>query len=491
VSSETQSRARACVSYIRRDTEVRRKAQRVLTTVDHSDASLSELLLETTMTDDGVVSRVDLGREQQARALDVGDNVGKVGAQLLELGAELGAALANVLAHLGRDGVQDRGADVAAARVGGHRVAVEATHVGARRNVAERQHRDRVLAAVDGLGEGLHVGRVEVLEAGVVDDAQDAVAAQAGLDRVDEQQRAVLARQSARLGVEFGRDGVARVALAHDGLERHDLEVDLVLVAVREHGAQRVNVVGRGRERLVLAERRQVALVGRHARHGHAADAVRAAVERALERQRANVMPAVVHAASVGLALGVRVRDARRERAGLGARVEHHKVDVRAAAVGARVPNLLEQGAREAQLRERRRHDVGHDLRAEEHALDLGRRVPEAQHAVAAVVVQDRALARHDPRAAPRQRNVRVDGVRRVEVVEALLQPSDLVALGQRPQLGELGRQLGLALLGESESALEESTRAERSELLGRQARRQATRASGGSGSTAVGRSTR
>src|SRR5690606_21956425 len=83
-------------------------------------------------------------------------------------------------------------------------------------------------------------------------------------------------------------------------------------------------------------------------------------------------------------------------------------------------------------------HDVGQRLRPG-HRLDhAGRGVAEAEHPVAARVVQHRALEGDDPGTAGGQGDVRVDRVVRVEVDEACLHAGNLLPLVQVQQLGEL-----------------------------------------------------
>ena len=79
-------------------------------------------------------------------------------------------------------------------------------------------------------------GASQLLEARVVDDRQHAVRAQAGLDRVDQQQGAVRLGQLARGGVELRRHRAARVAFAHHRLQEHRLDEPAMLVGVGERG---------------------------------------------------------------------------------------------------------------------------------------------------------------------------------------------------------------------------------------------------------------
>src|SRR3546814_1121882 len=106
-------------------------------------------------------------REQQAGALDLGDQAAEFVLELAERRQSLLAALADVLAQLRGERVQHRTGDVERARVAGHGVAVGATLVDARGVFGQRQHRQRVLAGVERLRVRLHVRRFLAFEAGV------------------------------------------------------------------------------------------------------------------------------------------------------------------------------------------------------------------------------------------------------------------------------------------------------------------------------------
>ncbi len=104
--------------------------------------------------------------------------------------------------------------------------------------------------------------------------------------------------------------------------------------------------------------------------------------------------------ARVGVQLGIGIDDTRGQAHRFGAGVETHEADERAAA--AAVADLGAQGAIKPALRQAGRHHVGHHLRARHGVKHRRRRVAEAEHAVAAGVVQHRTLSvtTHGPRAA-------------------------------------------------------------------------------------------
>ena len=95
-------------------------------------------------------------------------------------------------------------------------------------------------------------------------------------------------------------------------------------------------------------------------------------------------------AAGIGHGLGVDVGNAASQRNRLGTGVQRQEFAIRA--VTERMTDFLAQRADDAQLRQARRHDVGHHLRFAHGRDDIGRRVAEAEHAVAAGVVQHPAL---------------------------------------------------------------------------------------------------
>ncbi len=111
-------------------------------------------------------------------------------------------------------------------------------------------------------------------------------------------------------------------------------------------------------------------------------------------------------------------------------------------AAAAALADFAAQRLVEAQLRQRGRHDVGHHLVPRHGRDDRRRRVAEAQHAVAAVVVDHRAFQRDHPGSTRGQRDVGVDGVVRIEIDETSLRARDLLGLVQRQELGHLLLQL-------------------------------------------------
>ena len=380
--------------------------------------------------------RRQLAREQQAGALHVGDQAAQFRLQLLQLLHRFDAALADVLAYL-RGQLGQRGAGhVQGARVGGHRVAIHALAVQAGGTLVHGEHRQRVLRGVQRLGVGLHVRRVQAFEAGVVDDGQHAVRAQAGLDRIHQEQAAVAAGQFARGGVERRRHGTARVAFAHHRLQEHGLDEPALGLRIGEGLLQRIHVVRRdGDDRIFAAVAGQVLLVGLARGVRVQRRTLGAAVEAALHHDALDGAAGVA-AVRVGHQLAVDVGDACGQADRFGTRVEAQELRERAAATG--VADLLAQGAVEAQLRQARGHDVGHHLRAGHRVEHGGRRVAEAQHAVAAGVVQHGAIEGDHPGAARGQCDVRVDRVVGIEVDVAGLHGAQLLGFIQVEQFGEL-----------------------------------------------------
>jgi hypothetical protein len=166
---------------IRSDTEVRCKTKRVLAAMNDTDTHGSELLLQTIGTHDSKVLGIDFGREQQASALHRSDNLGEVARKFAELGQQLLSTSNNVLANLGSHHAQHSSTDLTATRIGGHGVAVQATHIGVRSNLAERKNRNRELATIDGLGERLEIWWVQITEIRVVRDTQNSLATKTSL----------------------------------------------------------------------------------------------------------------------------------------------------------------------------------------------------------------------------------------------------------------------------------------------------------------------
>ena len=139
--------------------------------------------------------------------------------------------------------------------------------------------------------------------------------------------------------------------------------------------------------------------------------------------------------ARVGLQLGVDVGDARGQADRFGTGVQAQELGERAAA--AAVADLLAQGPIEAQLRQARGHDVGHGLRLGHRLQHRRRGVAEADHAVAAGVVQHRAVEGHQPWPARGQGDVGIDRVLGVEVDVAALHGAQLRVFVQVEQVGE------------------------------------------------------
>ena len=146
-------------------------------------------------------------------------------------------------------------------------------------------------------------------------------------------------------------------------------------------------------------------------------------MERALHGDALDALAGVA-GAGVGHQLGVGVGDAAGQGHRLRAGVQGQEFGIRAAA--AAVADFGTQGLHHAQLRQARRHDVGHDLRLGHGIDDRLRGVTETQHAVTAGIVQHPAFQGDDPGAAGGDRHIGVDGIVRVEVHEAGLGGIDL-----------------------------------------------------------------
>jgi hypothetical protein len=91
----------------------------------------------------------------------------------------------------------------------------------------------------------------------------------------------------------------------------------------------------------------------------------------------------------------------------------------------------------QAQLRQARSHDVGHGLRLGHRLQHRRRGVAEADHAVAAGVVQHGAVDGHHPRPAGSQGDVGIDRVVGVEIDVATLHRAQLRVFVQGEQVGE------------------------------------------------------
>ena len=298
----------------------------------------------------------------------------------------------------------------------------------------DRQYRQRELGGIERFGIGLHVRRLHPFEAGVVHQREHAVRAQAGLDRIHQQQAAVGTGEFAGGVVELHRHRAARVAFAHHRLQEHRLDEPALGLGVGEGLAQRGHVVGcDGDDAVLAAVAGQVLVVGAAAGIGIQGRAVGAAVEAALDHQPLDA-GAGMCGARIGLQLGVDVDDARGQADRLGAGVQAHEAFERAAAAG--MANLLAQGAGETALGQSRGHDVGHDLRPGQGLEHRGRGMAEAEHAVAACVVQDRTLEGDHPGTARGQGHVGGDRIVGVEIDVTSLQRLDLRGLVQFQQVG-------------------------------------------------------
>ncbi len=260
--------------------------------------------------------------------------------------------------------------------------------------------------------------------------------AQAGLDRIEQQQAAVGAGQLAGHRIERRRDRTARVAFTHDRFQEHRFDEPLVALGILEHLAQAGLVVrGDRNDRILATVAGQVLLVALAAGIGIQRRAVGAAMEAALDDHALDGGTGMART-RVGLQLGVDVGDARGQADRFRAGVQAHEAGERAAA--AAVADLRAQGGDEALLRQAGGHDVGHHLRARHRFEHRIRGMAEAEHAVAACVVQHRALQGDHPRATRGQRHVRGHRVVGIEIDEAVLHRVDLrllVLRQQRPQL--------------------------------------------------------
>jgi hypothetical protein len=117
------------------------------------------------------------------------------------------------------------------------------------------------------------------------------------------------------------------------------------------------------------------------------------------------------------------------------------------------VADFLAHGLHEAALGQARRHDVGHDLRLGRSRHDISGGVAEAEHAVAAGVIQHGALERDHPRAAGGQGDIGNDGIVGIEIDEAGLHGVDLVLLVQIQQVGGFVLDAGVFAGGSGDGA--------------------------------------
>ncbi|MNM90755.1 hypothetical protein D3C81_1030270 [compost metagenome] len=415
---------------------MRGEAQRVLAAVDHVDAMHAQPLFSGV----GAVAlelRCQFAGEQQAGALHLGDQAAELGLQCFQFLHGLFAAQADVLAHVRRQAGEGGAGHVQRTRVGGHGVAVYALAIQAGGVCGDGQHRQRELRTVQCLGIGFHVRRVQRLVTGVIDEGQCAVRAQRGLDGVDQQQAAVFAGQFACQLVEACRHGAARVAFAHHRLQEHRFDEPVVGFRVGKHLAQRGLVIrGDGDDAALAAIAGQMLVIGLAAGIGIQRRAIGTAVEAALDHHALDG-GAGMACARIGLQLGIDIGDARGQADGFGAGVQAHEMRKRTAATA--VADLLAHCLGEAALGQAWGHDVGHHLRLCRGGHHVGRGVAETEHAVAAGVIQHRALERDHPRAVGGQCDVRHHRVIGVEIDEAGLHRRDLVFLVQIQQIGDFG----------------------------------------------------
>jgi hypothetical protein len=103
------------------------------------------------------------------------------------------------------------------------------------------------------------------------------------------------------------------------------------------------------------------------------------------------------------------------------------------------VAQLALQRLAQAHLRHAGRHHVGHHLRFCHRGGNGGMVVAEAEHAVAAVVVQHRALERHYPRPAGGGGQIRIDRVVGIEIDEAGLRLRQLIDFVQLQKVFHTG----------------------------------------------------
>ncbi len=255
-----------------------------------------------------------------------------------------------MLAHLRGQLGQGGAGHVQRTRVAGHGIAIDALAVQLRGMLGHRQHRQRVLRGVEGLGIGLHVRRVEAFEARVIDHRQHAMRAQAGLDRVEQQQAAVGTGQFAGNGIERRRHRTPRIAFAHHRFQEHRLDEPLVACGVLEHLAQAGFVVRRhGDHRVLTAVAGQVLHVALAAGIGIQGRAIGTAMEAALDHHALDRSASVART-RVGLQLGVDVGDARGQANRFGTGIQAHETGERAAATA--VADLGAQGGDETLLRQ-------------------------------------------------------------------------------------------------------------------------------------------
>ena len=388
-----------------------------------------------------LVHRAEFSREQQAGALHVGDQARQFLGQLFELGDEFAAAFLDVGADRRRQRVEHGAGDIHRARVRGHGVAVDALAIQLLGALADREHRQRILAGVQCLRIGFHVRGFEAREFRIVDHRQMPGGTDAGLNRIHQQQGLVLLGQFARGGIERARHGAARIAFAHHRLHEHGFDVHVFACGLLEGVVQGFDVVGFDGDDGVLvvleaAEMLGVGLAGRiriqHRQFG-------TTMEGTLDGNALD-LPAGVRRTRIGRQFGMHVGDAAGQRHRLRTRVQAQELAVWTTA--ARVAHFLAQRARQAQLRQARRHDVGHDVRLTHGVQHRCRCMTETEHAVAAGIMDHGALERDQPRAACGDRDVRIHVVVGVEIDEAFLHREQLLCFVHRDDVREFGLEL-------------------------------------------------
>eukprot|EP00048_Salpingoeca_helianthica_P015691 m.228079 g.228079 ORF g.228079 m.228079 type:complete len:366 (+) comp17393_c0_seq1:1649-2746(+) len=298
-------------------------------------------------------SGLQMNSLQQTRASDAAKDGGVLCAEGTKLLLHLLAALYNVGAHLGGDGPQHIGRNIKCTWIGGHGVAVQPHNILGGNVLLHRQHGERILAGVEGLTIGLHVGGISICKARVVHNGERALGAQCGLNRVDDQERVGLLCACTSRIIKLARDHSTRLALAHDGLHVHGLHVQAQLLHVVKGLVQRLDIIGWDRKRQVagiVLEASQVSLVDAAARVAEAGRAVGAAVERTLKHNH-SAAAASMDSAGTGHELRVGISETSRELHSLRARVECGNARV-GTALGASEADLLPPLGEKGLLRE-------------------------------------------------------------------------------------------------------------------------------------------
>ncbi len=188
------------------------------------------------------------------------------------------------------------------------------------------------------------------------------MSAQAGLDRIHQQQAAVGLGQFACGAIELDGHGAAGIAFTHDRFEEHGLDEPAIALGIGKCLAQLFDIVRGNRQYAVfVAVAGQVLLIGLATGIGVQGGAVGAAVECALDRQALDFAPGVA-CSRLRHQLGIDVGDARGQRNGFGAGIQAQEAGVGRTTTG--LPDFALERLSQAQLREAGRHHVGHDLGA-------------------------------------------------------------------------------------------------------------------------------